>query len=135
MALMCRVVTPEKAFFEGEAHHVVAPGWDGELAVYARHAPLIAKLGHGVLTIHPASGGAPMKLALYGGFLKVQEDEVTVLASGADEPGKPDKARTDLAAARDKVKRSRPPKTGPGEFENILEEERRARARVAAAKA
>jgi len=131
MALTCRVVTPDKEYFAGEAEHVVVPAWDGELAVYTGHAPLIARLGHGVLRVHPASG-QPVRIALYGGFLKVQDDNVTVLASGADEPPAPDKARADLDAAHQKVQASRPPKAKEAEFEQALEQERRARARLAA---
>src|SRR3954469_15778265 len=103
MPLTCRVVTPDKTYFEGEAEHVVVPAWDGELAVYPKHAPLIARLGHGVLRVHPAAGGTPVRIALYGGFLKVQDDQVSVLASGADEPPAPEKAQADLEAATKKV--------------------------------
>jgi len=133
MPLTCRVVTPDKTFFEGEAEHLVVPAWDGELAIYSKHAPLIARLGHGVLRAHPASGGKLVKIALYGGFLKVQDDDVTVLASGADEPpASAEKARADLEAAHAKATASRSPKT-PGEYEAALEQERRARARLDAA--
>ena len=132
MPITCRVVTPDKTYFEGEAEHIVVPAWDGELAVYPRHAPLIARLGHGVLRGHPAAGGAMVKIALYGGFLKVQDDQVTVLASGADEPPTPDKARTDVDAAKAKVESTRPPKAKEAEHEVALEQERRARARLAA---
>lgn len=133
MALRCKVVTPDKAFFEGEAEHVVCPAWDGELAVYPKHAPLIARLGHGVLRIHPTGGAQPVRVALYGGFLKVQGDEVTILAGGADEAPKPEKATADLETARKNLEAKRPPKGTTGEFEQALEQERRARARAAAA--
>lgn len=133
MPLTCRVVTPDKTYYEGEAEHLVVPAWDGELAIYPRHAALIARLGHGVLRAHPANGGAPVRIALYGGFLKVQDDQVTVLASGADEPPAPEKARADVATARANVEAKRPPKSSPGDFEAALEQERRAKARLAAA--
>src|SRR4051812_43730107 len=110
MALRCKIVTPDKAFFEGEAEHIVVPAWDGELAIFPLHAPLIARLGHGVVRIHPAGGGAAVRLALYGGFLKVQDDDVTVLAGGADEAPEPAKALADLEAAKKKLEAMRPPK-------------------------
>jgi F-type H+-transporting ATPase subunit epsilon len=132
MPLACRVVTPDKTYFEGQAEHVVVPAWDGEMAIYQRHAPMIARLGHGVLRVHPAGGGNVLKIALYGGFLKVQDEHVTVLASGADEPpASAEKARAELDAAHKKANDSRPPKATPGEFEAALEQERRARARLA----
>lgn len=132
MALTCRVVTPDKTYFEGEAEHVVVPAWDGELAIYPKHAALIARLGHGVLRAHPKGGGAPVKIALYGGFLKVQNDQLTVLASGADEAPAADKARADLDAAHRNVEAKRPPKSKEADYEAALEQERRARARFAA---
>ncbi len=134
MALVCRVVTPDKTYFEGEAEHVVVPAWNGELAIYPLHAPLIAQLGHGVLRVHPVGGGAPVKIAIYGGFLKVQKDDVAVLAGGADDAPAPDKAQKDLDAALEKVKTTRPPKGKPADHEAALENERRARARAAAAR-
>jgi F-type H+-transporting ATPase subunit epsilon len=134
MAIVCRVVTPDKTYFEGEAEHVVVPAWNGELAIYPKHAPLIARLGHGVLRVHPVGGGAPVKIALYGGFLKVQKDEVSVLAGGADEAPAPEKAQKDLEAAHEKVKTTRPPKGKQADHDAALESERRAKARAAAAK-
>ena len=133
MALNVRVVTPDNEYFAGEAEHLVVPAWDGELAVYTKHAPLIARLGHGVLRVHPTGGGQPVTIALYGGFLKVQKDQVTVLASGADKPVALDKARADVDAAKKKVEETRPPKAKPTDHEAALEQERRARARLAAA--
>ena len=130
--LKVRVVTPDKAFFEGEAEHVVVPGWDGEMAVYSAHAPLIARLGHGVLRVHPSGGGKVVKIALYGGFLKVQKNDVTVLASGADDAPPADKAQADLVAATAKLKATRPPKGAAGDHAAAVEAEKRARARVAA---
>lgn len=132
MPLKCRVVTPDKEYFAGEAEHIVVPAADGELAVYPRHAPLIARLGHGVLRVHPAAGGQVVRIALYGGFLKVQDDNVTVLASGADEPPTADKAKADVEAAHAKVEATRPPKAKEADHEVALEAERRARARLAA---
>lgn len=65
----------------------------------------------------------------------MQDDEVSILAGGADEPPKPEKATADLEAAHKKVEASRPPKATSAEFEQALEQERRARARAAAAQA
>jgi len=38
--------------FEGAAEHVVVPGWDGEIGIYPLHAPLVARLGVGVVRLH-----------------------------------------------------------------------------------
>lgn len=75
------IVTPDKAYFDGEASFVVLPAWDGEIGVLPGHAPLIARLSHGVARV--THGDQVTRLALFGGFLKVQDDLVSVLASGA----------------------------------------------------
>jgi F-type H+-transporting ATPase subunit epsilon len=76
------VVTPDASFFDGQARSAVLPGWDGEIGFLPGHAPLIAKLGHGVARVTPETGD-PVRIAVYGGFVKVQDDVVTVLAGGA----------------------------------------------------
>ena len=78
------VVTPDSTFFEGEAGFVVLPSLDGEIGVLPKHAPMIARLGHGVAKVKPSlESGEETKIAIYGGFCKVQDDVVSVLASGA----------------------------------------------------
>ncbi|MCO5169324.1 MAG: ATP synthase F1 subunit epsilon [Planctomycetes bacterium] len=97
-----QIVTPDASFFDGDADSAVLPGWDGELGVLPGHAPLIARLGHGVARVQ-ATGGQQVRIAVYGGFVKVQDDLVTVLAGGAAKPPEaPDEAaaRAALEAAR-----------------------------------
>ena len=84
-ALRCTVVAPERPLFEGGADKVVVPGTKGQLGVLPRHAPLIAKLEPGVIRIHRAAddGGAVEKMAVSGGFVKVQGNEITLLVTEA----------------------------------------------------
>jgi F-type H+-transporting ATPase subunit epsilon len=77
-----QIVTPDASFFDGQARSAVLPAWDGELGVLPGHAPLIARLGHGVARVTPETG-EPVRIAVYGGFVKIQDDLVTVLAGGA----------------------------------------------------
>ena len=132
-ALKCKVVTPDKTYFEGDAKKIVVPAWDGELGVLPGHAPLIARLGHGPLRVAPAEGAA-VTLAVFGGFLKVQDDDVIVLAGGVAEPKdvEPATARKALEAAEQKLEATRPPKATQGVHDEALEAYRRARACVAA---
>ncbi len=127
-----QIVTPDNAYFDGEATRVVVPAWDGELGVLPGHAPLIARLGHGVARVDAAGGQGKVLVAIYGGFLKVQDDVVTVLAGGAAK--KPDNAKVDDAAkavekaqARlDEVRQKG--KTGLAQLPDAEEQVRRARA-------
>ena len=75
------VVTPDQSYFDGEADTVTLQAVDGEIGILPRHAPLIARLGHGVARI--STGGKVSRIAVYGGFVKVQDDVVNVLAGGA----------------------------------------------------
>lgn len=75
------VISPEATVFEGEADSVVAPAWDGKLGILRGHAPLMALLGAGELTV--ARGGATERFHVEGGFLQVVDDVVTVLSERA----------------------------------------------------
>lgn len=125
-----QVVTPDSTFFDGEAASVVLPAWDGEVGILPGHAPLIARLGHGVARVEPAAGAAKTRIAVYGGFVKVQGDLVTVLAGGAakvpDAP-KPDDARKALAMAEKRLADTKAKgKAGAAELPDAEEQVRRA---------
>lgn len=85
------VVTPDASYYDGTAEAVYIPAWDGQMGILSKHAPMIARLGHGVARV--IDGKDTTRVAIYGGFLKVQDDQVTVLAGGAASP------TGDLAAA------------------------------------
>lgn len=122
MAMKCRVVTPDKSYYDGDAIKVVVPAWDGEMAFFANHAPLIAKLGHGVMRIEPADRpGAVELLAIHEGFVKVKDNEVLVLAGGAETQDNIDKdeAKAALEAAQKAVTENRPPKISDEEFADL----------------
>ncbi len=97
--LNCRVVSPERPLFEGNVERLVCPGALGELGIYPLHAPLISKLGAGVLRLHEA-GGKVRRLAVRGGFVEVKDDDVTLLVTKATTPEDIDRATVarDLAA-------------------------------------
>jgi F-type H+-transporting ATPase subunit epsilon len=81
-----RVVSPSSSVYEGEASALVAPAWDGMVGILPGHAPFLALLGAGELTVEfPGGGGERVHVA--GGVLKVDKNHVTVLTEYAgDEP-------------------------------------------------
>ena len=81
-SLDVRVVSPQKIVFEGEASGLVAPAWDGQVGVLPGHAPLLALLGVGELTVERPGGGSD-GFHVAGGVLKVERDKVTVLTEYA----------------------------------------------------
>jgi len=74
------LASPEQLVFSGEVEHVVVPGSEGEFGVLAGHAPLVAMLRPGILTIH---GDGERRFVVRGGFAEVNPQGLTVLADFA----------------------------------------------------
>ncbi|HVV61713.1 MAG TPA: F0F1 ATP synthase subunit epsilon [Pseudolabrys sp.] len=76
------LVSPEKLLFSGEVEQVDVPGAEGDFGVLAGHAPAVATLRPGILTIHDGAG--ERRLVVLGGFAEVSAEGLTVLADVAD---------------------------------------------------
>jgi F-type H+-transporting ATPase subunit epsilon len=72
------LVSPEKISFSGEVDQVDVPGAEGDFGVLAGHAPLIALIRPGIMTVY--AGGEQTKLVVLGGFAEVGPEGLTVLA-------------------------------------------------------
>jgi F-type H+-transporting ATPase subunit epsilon len=83
--LEVHVVTPEQEVWTGEADMLVATAIDGEIGILPGHAPLLAALDVGRLSIQ--TGGGSEDAAVDGGFLHVKDDRVDVLAEHAEMGG------------------------------------------------
>jgi F-type H+-transporting ATPase subunit epsilon len=75
------LVAPDKLLFSGEVDQVDVPGMDGDFGVLADHAPLVALLRPGVLTVRVGSDA--QRLVIFGGFAEVSPQGLTVLADYA----------------------------------------------------
>jgi F-type H+-transporting ATPase subunit epsilon len=75
------LVSPEKLIFSGDVNQVDVPGEEGAFGVLAGHAPYIATLKPGVLTIY--GEGAPKAIVVRGGFAEVNPQGLIVLAEQA----------------------------------------------------
>ena len=75
------VVSPERLVFAGEVTQVDVPGEEGEFGVLAGHAPYIATLKPGMLTIY--GDGVPQRIVVRGGFAEMGPTGLTVLAEQA----------------------------------------------------
>ena len=75
------LVSPDKVLFSGEVDQVDVPGSEGDFGVLAGHAPLIALLRPGLMTVY--AGGEQTRLVVLGGFAEVGPDGLTVLADVA----------------------------------------------------
>ena len=73
------LVSPERLMFSGEVTQVDVPGEEGDFGVLAGHAPMVATIRPGVLTIH-SDQTAPVMIVVRGGLAEVSASGVTVLA-------------------------------------------------------
>lgn len=89
-SLRVRVVSPATTVFDGDAAAVVAPAWDGQVGILPNHAPMLALVGAGVLSIERPGGGTDA-FHVAGGVLKVERNQVTLLTeyAGAEPPPEP----------------------------------------------
>ncbi len=75
------LVSPEKLAFSGEVDQVDVPGVEGDFGVLAGHAPVVAAIRPGILTI--TAGGAHEKVIVLGGLAEMSDRGLTVLADVA----------------------------------------------------
>ncbi len=75
------LVSPEKLAFSGEVDQVDIPGVEGDFGVLAGHAPVVATIRPGILTV--TSGGTQQKIIVLGGIAEVSDKGLTVLADVA----------------------------------------------------
>jgi F-type H+-transporting ATPase subunit epsilon len=76
------LVSPARLLFEGSVESVVVPGADGDMTIMANHAPLMAALRPGVVTVADGKGAA-RRLYVRGGFADVNATGLTILAEQA----------------------------------------------------
>ena len=95
--LRVRMVTPERTLFDQAAGTVELPSKSGYMEVLYGHAPLLAELGAGDVTIHGAAEGAEpdIRYNVSWGFVEVLPDRVTILASDALKPEEIDVPRAE----------------------------------------
>ncbi|MGD1106820.1 MAG: ATP synthase F1 subunit epsilon [Terracidiphilus sp.] len=99
--LRVRLVTPERTLFESDASAVELPSKSGYMEVLYGHAPLVAELGAGDVTLHGGAGtesGGPDAVTRYNvswGFVEVLPNRVTILASDALKPEEIDVPRAE----------------------------------------
>ncbi len=75
------MLTPEKAILKTEASFAAIPAYDGEIGIKRDRAPLLCRLGIGVVRLDTPEG--PKKLFVDAGFAEVDNNNVTLLTEQA----------------------------------------------------
>jgi F-type H+-transporting ATPase subunit epsilon len=99
-SFLCRIETLEGEALAARAVSVVFPALDGQVGVLPRCGPVAAALGAGPLYVQKA-GGQRLEYFVVGGFARIRDDLVTILAQEclpAD--------RLDAADARSQLERA-----------------------------
>jgi F-type H+-transporting ATPase subunit epsilon len=98
------IIAPDKVVYRSEATSLTAPGVDGLFQVLYNHAPLLAQLGIGRLTVKTTEG-ADADFAVSGGFVEVRNNHVVVLVDTVEAAQEIDVSRANAAKdrARDRL--------------------------------
>ncbi|MCK4660702.1 MAG: ATP synthase F1 subunit epsilon [Phycisphaerae bacterium] len=81
VSFQCTVITPERQVLDTEATFVAFPAHDGEVGILCNRAPLLCKLGTGVLRVEAVSSN--QRIFIDGGFAQVLKNRVTILTEQA----------------------------------------------------
>lgn len=131
--LKVRLVTPERILVDQMAEAVELPSKSGYLEVLYGHAPLLAELGAGDVTLHGGTAGE-QRYNVAWGFVEVLPERVTILAESALKP-----EEIDTAAAQSLLEEGRKAWNDAGEdaaeYERANEMMAEAEARLAGARA
>ena len=81
-ALQLVLVTPETTLVDAPVRSLQFPLYDGQIGVLPGRAPVVGRLGYGVLTV-ATSDGEVEKFFIEGGFVQVKAGTVTLLTDRA----------------------------------------------------
>lgn len=121
MPLTLEIVTPEKQVYSAKVQSVLLPTRTGEIEILPGHQPLLAVLVPGEIAVVSAASGAREFLAVDKGFLRVQDDTISVLAEGAIEETAIDRnfAIDAQKRAEEALKRAQEENADPAEIERL----------------
>jgi len=119
--LNVQLVAAERAVWSGTARLVVARTVDGDIGVMPGHQPLLGELADGVVVIRTTEG-TDQVAAVHGGFISVENNQVSLLAEDAELA-----TEIDVAAAKADLEAS------GSEVDDLREIQRRAETRLRAA--
>ncbi len=80
--LRFNLVSPERQLMSEDVASVIVPGENGQFGVFPNHAPLMATVAPGLLSVNTGADG-PKRIFVRGGFAEVTPEGLTVLAEEA----------------------------------------------------
>jgi F-type H+-transporting ATPase subunit epsilon len=74
------LLTPTAKLLDVKAGSLVVPVHDGQLGILRNHSPLLSELGFGIMQVREMVNRPDAFFIVEGGFIRVSENHVTVLA-------------------------------------------------------
>lgn len=93
-----RIVTPTRELYNDDADIVIMRGIEGDFGVLKGHQPFTTTLDYGILIIK--NDGKELNSTLFGGFVDVQPDIITILTDSAEWVEDIDIARAEASKER-----------------------------------
>ena len=94
------IVTPDKTAYEGEAVSATIPGLAGYIGIWANHAPLVAAVVPGLVTLKTDDSGSSKLLAVGTGFVEISDNVVNLMTETCETSGEIDVERAQKALER-----------------------------------
>jgi len=79
----CKLVTPSAALLDETVGYASVPAWDGLIGFLPGRAAFLGRLGLGELRLEPAEGQKGKSFLIDGGFIRMADDVMTILAEHA----------------------------------------------------
>lgn len=92
------VLTPGRAFFEGDVEEVIVPGVDGSQGILMDHVPVIISLKEGTLKIKVDNEWK--EAVIHAGFAQVEQKKTIIMSDAVEWPEEVDINRAQAAKER-----------------------------------
>jgi F-type H+-transporting ATPase subunit epsilon len=74
------LLTPRARLLDARVGSVIVPAHDGQMGILRNHCPSLVKLGFGIMQVHEIADRSDAYYLIEGGFVRISENNVTVLA-------------------------------------------------------
>jgi F-type H+-transporting ATPase subunit epsilon len=123
----CVVVTPEKTELDTTCDSMIVPMYDGELGIQFGRAPMVGRLGFGMMRIK--SNNTTSEWYVDGGFVQITREGVYVLTDSLLKPDQLDRKQAEADLEKAMAMQSTSPESAALKERNLTQA--RAKARLA----
>ena len=126
-----KIITPERTVYENEVDQITLPVTDGEVTILPNHRSYIASLKAGEIMLRVDK--EEIHLAVSGGFVELDQNNLIVLADTAEHAEEIDEQRAEAARVKAEELKNKKIEMSEEEFVRVasLVEKEMARVRVA----